>query len=188
MKWIVFAGRFQPFHQGHWEVLCAAMKEFPADAALVLAVVAPSHWRPSDDPIAKSFSLDAEEHHQPERNPWDLRVRLRAALTVAEATKSFGRSPDKTVVTALPRPDYAFETIRLWFPGERAWVIPEAGETFDQSKETYFRARGDEVIRIPCTCGISGRELRAAFAAQRWDEFRRGMPSFLWDVYAPLEY
>jgi hypothetical protein len=187
MKWVVFAGRFQPFHHGHWEAICACMKEAPGDAAIVLGVVAPSHSPSGRDDLARSFSREAAEHHQPGRNPWDLSVRLRAALAVARVVNSFGSSQDRLLVTALPRPDYAFDTIRLWFPGERTWAIPDAGEEFDEIKETYFLARGDQVMRITCLCGVSGRELRSAYASQRRDQFRKGVPSFLWEIYAALE-
>lgn len=154
-------------------------------SGFVLAVVAPSQAATASDSLAKSFSRDAEKHHQPERNPWHLDVRLRVAMAVANEVKTSEPTLPDVLVTAIPRPDRAYETLRLWFPGKRVWVIPNGGEEFDESKERFFLARGDRVLRIPGTYSVRGSHVRAALVAGQMEEFRQSVPSFLWEIYAP---
>jgi len=127
----IFAGRFQPFHNGHLEVLRQLCQKVGPEDTIVLAVVAPFQ---SQDIKDKAFLEASEEHHKPERNPWDVSVVLSAVSHVA-LTEGYGK---RILTTLLPRPEYGWETIVKWFPGERIWVIPLAQEDFDEKKVIFL--------------------------------------------------
>jgi len=156
----IFAGRFQPFHEGHLMVARGACAAMPRDAALILGAVAPMTG--NSEPVS-DFSLAAREHQLPERNPWNIATRLAA---LAEVSMLLSREyPEKLIIsTALPRPDISWPILQNWFAGKRTWVIPSAGESFDEIKAEYFRQMGDQVMRFSDSSNIDGRIIRSAFA------------------------
>jgi hypothetical protein len=83
----------------------------------------------------------------------------------------------------MPRPDLSWELVDAWFPGKRTWIIPEAGEEFDDNKAAFFASQGDGVLRIPETTGASGRLLRDAWLERNEALFRAGVPKACFEVY-----
>jgi hypothetical protein len=157
--WIL-SGRFQPFHWGHLAVARSACAAMPDDCTLILAVVAPLI---GDKVTNNDFTLIAEEHHTAERNPWTLTTRLLALQEVAELL--YREYPGTSVaVSAIPRPDLGWDTLLRWFPGDRTWIVPDAQEDFDEAKVSYFREKGENVIRFNGETSVDGRLLRARFA------------------------
>lgn len=172
----IFAGRFQPFHNGHLEVLRQLCEIVGPEDTLILAVVAPFH---SQDIKDKAFLDASKEHHKPERNPWDVSVVLEAVSHVA-LDEGNGK---RILTTLLPRPEYGWETIVKWFPSERIWVIPLAHEDFDEKKVAFFIKMGDKVIRFSDETKISGQELRKHYENQRYDEFASQVPKGVANIY-----
>lgn len=172
----IFSGRFQPFHNGHMHVFNELCKELAPTDTLVLGVVAPFQ---SDDIKDRAFSEASEEHHLPDRNPWNLSVPLSAVSEIAHSS----HYRKQIITTLLPRPDYGWDTITSWFPGKRVWVIPLAGEEFDDKKSEFFKKMGDQVKRVTDTTGVSGRKLREFYANGQYKDFASYVPERLADIY-----
>jgi hypothetical protein len=180
MRWVIFAGRFQPFHVGHFDVTAAAVSTLRQDDVLVLAAIAPGV--PIKDPLNKEFTKAAEEHHRPERNPWPLPIRLLALTSVANHFR--GLYPHSAIiVSAVPRPDYELHTLQSWFPGERIWVIPEAKEEFDHAKMRFFEMNGEQVVRRTDPTNVSGRELRRLWELGKVEEMKIHIPPCVHAAY-----
>lgn len=172
----IFAGRFQPFHNGHMEVLKELCKKINSTDFVVLGVIAHYELQDIKD---KVFFEASKEHHLPERNPWELSVSLEAISSIARS----GQFKQQIITTILPRPECAWEIIKVWFPTKRIWVIPMAGEDFDDQKSIFFNKMGDEVIRFPDTTGVSGRDLRDLYKKGQYEEFLANVPKGLADIY-----
>lgn len=171
----IFAGRFQPFHNGHMQVLQELCEKSTQRDKIVLAVVAPFVSKDIQD---NEFLAASQEHHLPERNPWNVSVCLSAVTRVA---KLFHR--ENILTTLLPRPEYGWDTICMWFPEKRIWVIPEAGETFDEKKADFFTKMGDTVLRLPDSTNVSGRILREYYRTDQYERFSEGVPSCVSEIY-----
>jgi hypothetical protein len=132
----------------------------PEDCTLVLGIVAPVVGIVGE---VSDFVTVAEEHHVAERNPWTITTRLLALARVGEMLSR--EHPGKSIaISAIPRPDVAWETLRSWFPGDRTWIIPDACEEFDEAKAAYFRNKGERIVRFNGETEVDGRLLRARFA------------------------
>ena len=181
MRWIIFAGRFQPFHLGHFEVVERTINSLCTPATiLTLAAVTQETFESSTGDVA--FTHVADEHHLPERNPWSLSTRLWALGGVTNYFRE--RHPELQInTTLLPRPDYGLRVIRSWFPGERSWIVPEAGEMFDEAKVKFFVDSGEKVVRVPDTSNVSGRILRESWKIGDVEEMRRQLPECVHRAY-----
>lgn len=186
MRWIIFAGRFQPFHIGHWRVVKQVIPQLQAQDQLILATVAP--MAAAEDsitakPIDAGFAATAQEHHLPERNPWSTAQRLLALRAIAQQVET--SHPNLSIATtAIPRPAYGWAFIQAWFPGERVWVIPKAGEAFDEAKNEFFLNQGDQTLRVEDNSQISGRELRQLWADHQVAAMQPYIPACLYGIYS----
>jgi len=180
MRWVIFAGRFQPFHVGHFEVVRQSLENSVPGDVLILAAI-------SSDPASKlavdeSFALVAAEHHLPERNPWPVPIRLLALSAIAtHFQETFHNIP--IAVSAIPRPDYGWETVRAWFPGSRIWVIPNADEAFDEAKAEFFKSKGEQVIRFADHSKVSGKELRELWHTGNHEQLKPYLPHCVHKAY-----
>ena len=121
-------------------------KQIKATDIIVLGVIAP--FLPKEADIKDNeFFMASEEHHLPDRNPWEVSVPLYAVSRIARLSHYSGQ----IITTLLPRPECGWQTITSWFPQDRIWVIPSAGEEFDEKKQDYFTKMGDKVIRFEDT-------------------------------------
>lgn len=172
----IFTGRFQPFHKGHMQVFQQICEKLNPSDILVLGVISPFH---STDIKDMSFLECSKEHHVPDRNPWNVTVPLSAISKIVRSS----HYQSQIITTLLPRPEYGWETIKSWFPQKRIWVIPFAGEKFDERKSEYFTKMGDKIIRFEDTTGISGRELREFYKKNLYEEFAKYLPEGLAEIY-----
>jgi len=172
----IFAGRFQPFHNGHKQVFDKICEKMSSTDVLVLAVVSPYT---SDNIKDKSFAEASTEHHEADRNPWYVYVPLMAVSRIARLCP---RS-EQVITTLLPRPEYGWDIIEKWFPNDRVWIIPNAGEDFDDKKSGYFRSLGDRVERISDTTGESGWNLRKLYKEGNYNEFKQHVPEGIAEIY-----
>lgn len=167
---LIFPGRFQPFHDGHDEVVQSVL-DAHRPPHLVLAVV-------FDVSLSKSDEFDAAsaEHFRPERNPFD-------PLTVHDMLQRFmtARHPGRVQVVMIPRParGRTWQLLERMLPAQRSWVVPDAGEAWDERKAAFFAEMGEAVLRVPHRPDVSGRELRAAMSRGDWQEVARQVPAGL---------
>ena len=172
----IFAGRFQPFHNGHMQVLQQACEMLTPTDTLVLAVVSPFK---SNNIVDEGFLESALEHHQPDRNPWDVSLPLKAITQIAQSC----HCANQIITTLIPRPEYGWHTIAEWFPKNRIWVIPSADEMFDEKKSDFFKKMGDSVKRFEDTTCISGRELRNWYSEGNHKAFIEYIPECVGNIY-----
>ena len=177
LKYIIFTGRFQPFHNGHFEILNQIIADWKEDCVIVLAVIAPAYGIPID----KSFSHMIDEQLQPERNPWPVIVPLLAVNKIIESLKSKGIN--NIVSSILPCPDKSIIRLKDWFPDERYWIIPSAGEEFDDSKSEFYIRNNEKVVRYNDTTGVNGWQLRNHYFNGEFELFSKGLPSEIVDIY-----
>lgn len=177
MKYYIFKGRFQPFHNGHLQVVNKVLDMLKQGDMLVIAAMCRFDY--PIDIIDKDFSEEAFEHTLPERNPWGSVVALEAISEVSKVLSG----KHKIITTLMPYPNLAWNIIKMWFPANRVWVIPDAGESFDDAKEKFYESQGEKVIRIVDDSNISGRELRDYYYAKNSHDFFTGVPEFLHSIY-----
>ena len=170
----IFAGRFQPFHLGHMEIVEQSLHHLDVDDILVIGVITSMNGIIVDDNFAKS----ASEHHLPERNPWLPIVPLRAINCLCSANHS-----KQILTTILPCPDTSWTEITKWFPMNRKWIVPYTEETFDDIKADFYRRHGESVIRYSDNTRISGRELREFYKKGEYDNFKKFIPAQIVDIY-----
>lgn len=152
---LVFSGRFQPFHEGHAEVVEACLER--GERLAIAVVVAMPFPKDRADP----FDRASAEHFARDRNLWCPLEVLRMVDTLIAA-----RWPDRATSFLLPRPSrgLAWGAVECMLPGHRVWVVPERGEEWDEKKAAFFASMGDEVLRIPLARRASGRSIRRAVA------------------------
>jgi len=177
MKYHIFAGRFQPFHLGHLEIVKQSVSNLGENDVLVLAVVTSID---SGNPVIDNeFAKNAAEHHLPERNPWLPIVPLKAVTNLVSNMQQSGR----ILTMLLPAPDKSWVGIKKWFPEDRVWIIPDAGEEFDTQKAMFYKNQGEKIIRYSESTGISGREIREFYKDSDYDNFKKFIPSQIVDIY-----
>lgn len=166
---LVFPGRFQPFHNGHDEVVRSTLEL--SEQRLVLAVVCAIKLDSGGD----RFDAESAEHFERERNPFRPLTVHRMLQEVARMRYP-ARPPQ---VLLIPRPSRGsnWSAIDQLFPRGRAWVVPAAGEDWDERKAEFFASMGDEVVRVPHSPGVSGRELRSSMSAGDWSAVSEGVPA-----------
>ena len=68
-------------------------------------------------------------------------------------------------------------------PMNRKWIIPDAGELFDDIKANFYRSQGENVIRYSEDTGISGHTLRELYKKGGYDNFKKFVPPQIVDIY-----
>ena len=150
----ILPGRHQPPHRDHLRILRAALRrvEGPLLVGLIVDV-------PPNGPATCALEAEGREHNAPERCPFSFSERadmLESALSPRERRR--------VRVFPLPRPEVWWDWVLAMLPGERRWIVPDVGESFDDAKAEFFREKGDRVMRVRIKATVSGREVRDALA------------------------
>jgi nicotinamide mononucleotide adenylyltransferase len=158
----VFPGRHQPPHRDHLAILRLVLGRLPS-FVLGLIVDVPGA------PRRTAFEREARRQNLPARCPFSFLERaamIEAALTAGERRR--------IRILALPRPEAAWPLVEAMLPGPRTWIVPDAGEAFDDAKARFFRSKGDRVLRLPFRPTTDGRVVRSLLHSPR--ELRRHVP------------
>jgi hypothetical protein len=129
--WYIFAGRFQPFHSGHFWVVQQLVK---TSAEVIIDVVNPEPERPPD-PAYPSF--------HPFHNPFTFWERMQMIRTACASAKIL----DKIRIVPLEHPRTGLTAEAAYLPKDRVWVIPPLNE-HERTKIVDFRRLGEEVMEI----------------------------------------
>lgn len=146
----ILPGRHQPPHNDHVALLRRALETIAPNPLYLALIIA--------DPRPAPNLVSATEHHAAERNPYSYAERVElvhAALSAETATIR-----ERIHLLALPRPELYWPLVTEIFPEPRIWLVPDTGENFDDLKASFFRAQGDEVLRIPLPPTTDGRLVR----------------------------
>ena len=138
--WIL-AGRHQPPHNDHLAIVRSALQRVPG--ALVLGLIV---QRPPAGAPETAFENEARLENDPARCPFTFLQRL--VLVEAMLLSLPVEQQDRVRIVPLPRPEAEWPLVEAMFPGDRAWVVPDVGDAFDDSKAHWLRARGERVERV----------------------------------------
>lgn len=160
----IYPGRLQPPHRDHIAFLRDVAHDLQSVGhTLHVGLIVPRFDLDGEHPLV----LESAAHHEPQRNPFSYEERvqmLRRALP--ELVGSAIR------VVALPPPERAWCVAEAMFPEPRVWIVPQAGESFDDSKAAFFVEKGDAVIRPVQRTTTDGYVVRSLLAARdpTWKE------------------
>lgn len=153
-RYFIFAGRLQPPHNGHIDVVRFALLECmtPLYIGLIVSAASAEGERGPHADIA-------DRHNQPTKNPFSFHQRR---LMLDQTLRESGLHPgtDRLGILALPRPSLAWAWTEAMLPGHRTWIVPDCGDHFDDEKAAFYREMGDEVVRPSFEPTIRGTRVR----------------------------
>jgi len=137
---IVFAGRFQPPHIGHFSVLEYVCDNYEGPA--ILGIVNPDPW--------ETWSGDGEDFDKfaIELNPlnyWERHQLVNTGLQSSLITA------DVEAIVPLPRPSVNQEKAERFLPsGSKTFVISKPADAeFESWKEKKYQEHGYEILQVP---------------------------------------
>lgn len=168
----IYAGRFQPFHNDHLQIVEWFIKNNPNER-LVLAAVRKAKL------LGASVIAGSAENFLPDRNPFGPQDVL--AMTGAIARRYQNHC---VVSTLIPQPSSpgGWDLVSELFPGSRVWLIPQRNEEWDEMKINYLIEKGDSVIRVNCLRGTSGMVLRDIYQSGALHRLAEAVPPEIFDV------
>lgn len=158
----LFAGRFQPFHNGHLQVIDAIFNV--CSTQLWLLVV-----RGVSD--IETDAIGAE-HFVPKKNPFPLNTTVGALQEISV------RLQKKFIPIIVPQPSsqLGFQCIKCVFPENRIWYIPDSGDPWDDKKADHYLALGEKVVRISAPRLTTGTRIRELASSGRFNEIGELVP------------
>lgn len=157
---VVFCGRFQPFHNEHYQIVKTALAKYDR---LVIGVIINSVDRQGKKCNSATSTVEmGNARQEPCSNP----------LTVIERVAMINKLVDnldlreRIVVTALPRPTLYWELVETLLPAPRVWILGSASDEFERAKMDLFRSNGDRVDAVGSSQSTSGTVVRALLRNQ----------------------
>lgn len=142
-EYMVWAGRFQPFHSGHLSFLTKICRI--GVEPVVVAVIASSNRNPVD-----AYSEEANAQHRSARNPLSVWERVTMIRLCLEAE---GLS-NRVVPMGIPRPDAHWDTVRSFYPPRRVLCFSDRNR-FESMKVQHWRSMGEKVRVIESDLDLS---------------------------------
>ena len=155
MTTFVLPGRHQPPHNDHLALIRAALSVVPEPLLIGIVFQRTPQGEPAD-----GFEAEARAQHAPERCPFTVAQRIELLEAALDETLP-GHARGRVRVIPLPRPEAEWPLVQALLPGARTWIVPDVGEEFDDAKASFFRARGDEVLRVALRPTTDGRVVRS---------------------------
>lgn len=147
----IFAGRFQPFHNGHYWVVKEILKEA---GRCVLGIVNPDPEHPPD-PTYPTF-------HRP-FNPFSYWERL---IMIREVLIEDGLL-DNVYMVPLWHPRTGVETDKAFLPRRRHWVIPDQPSDISRVSDLLKLGEHVETIELPTDIKmIQENDIRASLSSR----------------------
>lgn len=161
---ILCAGRFQPFHNGHYELLKAALACGPGEVVVGVIINSLAQERAKELRVTDMMRL-GDSRQSAAANPLSVleRVRMISKLVSSEGLD------ERVSVVPLPRPEIYWELIQAILPGQRTWVLPRNDDPFEKNKQNFFMERGDLVVLTEFGEHMSGTEIRKLWVAGHED-------------------
>jgi nicotinamide mononucleotide adenylyltransferase len=149
-------GRHQPPHHDHLVVIRAALSRIAPEFLYLGLIVSP----PATGADAGELEAEARRQNDPARTPFTFDQR-RQLIEAAMFECLLPEESARVRIVPLPRPEAHWPLIETIFPEARTWIVPDAGERFDEMKTAFFRERGDRVLRIRFREQTNGRLVRS---------------------------
>lgn len=166
---IIYTGRFQPFHNGHLDLIKSLKLEYPNER-ICLAII-------KDVPINKKTMFDeaVDSMLVKTRNPFNSEVTL---ALIREALHDEGL--EDVLVTLMPRASCeTWSLITALFDCERTWVFTEnqlGKDEWEDKKYEFYKSRGDKVVRVPIKKNFSGSLIREYIEAKNFGALKTLLP------------
>ncbi|MGN0812236.1 MAG: hypothetical protein ACI4MQ_01845 [Candidatus Coproplasma sp.] len=158
---IIYTGRFQPFHNGHLQLIKTLRSRYSAQR-ICLAII-------KDVPLSTKSEFDqtVDLMLEKRRNPFNAEETL---SLINQALHVEGI--DDVIVTLMPRASIeTWPTITALFDCERIWAFTEnqsERDEWEDKKCAFYEAQGDKVVRIPIKKDISGSKIRELIGAKNY--------------------
>lgn len=188
MRTLIFVGRFQPFHVGHYYTVERIVSQMYDEDRLVVGVISEVVSSQVSEILSRDYYEATQEHQIQEKNPWPVGVRLEAVHRVIE---DLGNRFDvsRVLSCAILRPSLYLRDLRSWFPGNRVWVLPNVVDDLEERKRHFFEEQGEIVLNLGARERMaSGSTMRELLYDGRREEFERFVPSCLLDFYRAVIY
>lgn len=160
---LVWEGRYQPFHLGH----LAVVERLLADTRTLTVVVVANERSAETDPDGRptpvpEFSRVVDGHHQADKNPWPLW--LRVAVVTETVRAAF--PPGEVQVLSGHRIDLDWPLYDQLLPPERVFCVP-VRDDFEDLKAKAWTELGQRVSRVelPEAMEVSGTLVRERLEA-----------------------
>ena len=166
---IIYTGRFQPFHNGHLDLIKRLKCEY-RNEHICLAII-------KDVPINNKTMFDevVDSMLEKARNPFNSEVTL---ALIRESLHDEGL--EDVLVTLMPRASFeTWSLITALFDCERTWVFTEnqlGKDEWDDKKYEFYKSRGDKVVRVPIKKDFSGSLIRKYIEAKKFGALKTLMP------------
>lgn len=151
----IFPGRFQPFHNGHIEVILSILNKINTTDKLIIAIIVDSHT--SVNPIAE-FEQIANNNHTLEMNPISSLHRLE--LINICVNNELCKFQNQILTTILPRPETNWEVVIKIIGSNHVWVVPKTGDKFDYYKSLFYKAMRAQFLEIESIKTINATYIR----------------------------
>jgi len=166
---LILPSRFQPFHNDHLKTLRIALNKTSGQIFLGIVVNTIQSEKTIND-----FEIEARKHNSPERNPFTPVERITMIRDCLQ--EEFVNDFFRIIPILLPRPEANWTLIKNMFNYTRIWVVPDAGEEFDNMKANFFESMGDRVLRIKMNSEVDGYSIRSSIKSDT-DSWRDSVPN-----------
>lgn len=167
---IIINGRFQPFHNGHLELLDKVRDMYP-NQSICIAVIKNHSLFNSDN----EFDKCVEKQFIEGRNPFSSSQTLEMINSVIKK-----RGYEKVFVNLIPKPsELIWPIIEALFDEERTWIIPKLSEDpndWENLKANFYESMNDKVVRINIDKKINATDIRQTINEQRYDIVKKYVP------------
>ena len=153
---IIYTGRFQPFHNGHLNLIRTLRRDYP-EQTICIAIVKNVEIQKNKS----SFDLLTDKQLTTDRNPFDSETVLKLVNLIIREEQL----PD-IVTTLMPRASIeTWPIICALFDRPRIWAFTKNTlqcDEWEKRKIEFYSERGEKVIVLPIEKCISGTDIRDA--------------------------
>lgn len=174
---LIFTGRFQPFHNGHLNIIEYLRKKFPNEIICVA--------------IIKDYPFLGE------KSDFDKRVDIELAKKTDEfdAEKALhiitkvlkNRRYENVVVTLMPRASReSWKVIESLFDCNRTWVFTDnqqRPDPWEELKSNFYVSMNENILLVPIEKTINGTDIRIRLQNRDYEMLREFLPEEVINFY-----
>ncbi len=177
----IFTGRFQPFHNGHLNIVEYLSKKYPNEIICVA--------------IIKDYPFLGEKNDFDKRVDIELAKKsdaLDAAKTLHIITKVLqNRGYENAVVTLMPRASVeSWKVIESLFDCNRVWVFTDdqqQSDSWEELKSNFYISMNEDILLVPIKKNVNGMNIRMKLQNKDYEILREFLPEEIIDFYKKYE-